>query len=523
MLGLCCFRGRNVTVLECRERATFNHLQVPTSRHPLPIAAALFLFILADLLGSIILVKMDLAIQGVSYLDVSNIIYLNSPIGIELSYSDNEIDYMTGDLRTASESQGDTLLVEVQDANKVTQDRAKIKVSSLTDNPSDRVRWWPLYHDDHKCVGKVQLSIGNTIIYDEANPIKCAQVVETFAYDLVLESVMHAQHFHPRNLRIQGLSTQFCDFDSIHSQFRCKIIQFANEQPPPTTPGAVYPDWSQFQAYSPMPPHGFFHSGVASSPQAHPYMWGPQHLMPPYGTPPHPYVTMYPHGGLYGHPSMPPGPHPFSPYAMPSPSANPEASGTMPGGVEADAKSSDGKERSPLKRSKNSLGSLNMLTGKNSSEKVKTSGASANGVFSQSAESGSEGSSEGSDANSQSDSQQKASRGHSSLEGDASKNGNAEGSPQNGVSHGAQHAMPNQTMTIMAMPVVGAPPGGVTGPTTNLNIGMDYWGAPTSSAVPALQVKVPTAPVPGTVVPTGLVGSREGAQPELWIQVLLNL
>ncbi|KAF6139558.1 hypothetical protein GIB67_015515 [Kingdonia uniflora] len=230
-----------------------------------------------------------------------------------------------------------------------------------------------------------------------------------------------------------------------------------HEQPPSTTRGAVYPDWSQFQAYSLTyastwlllfwggiePPSSSLHVGASA----------------PYGTPPHPYVTMYPHGGLYGHPSMPPGPHPFSPYAMPSPSANPEASGTMPGGVEADAKSSDGKERSPLKRSKNSLGSLNMLTGKNSSEKVKTSGASANGVFSQSAESGSEGSSEGSDANSQSDSQQKASRGHSSLEGDASKNDNAEGSPQNGVSHGAQHAMPNQTMTIMAMPVVGAPPG----------------------------------------------------------------
>jgi len=29
-------------------------------------------------------------------------------------------------------------------------------------------------------------------------------------------------------------------------------------------------------------------------------------MMPPYGTPPHPYVAMYPHGGIYAHPSMPP-------------------------------------------------------------------------------------------------------------------------------------------------------------------------------------------------------------------------
>lgn len=28
--------------------------------------------------------------------------------------------------------------------------------------------------------------------------------------------------------------------------------------------------------------------------------------MPPYGTPPHPYVAMYPHGGMYAHPSIPP-------------------------------------------------------------------------------------------------------------------------------------------------------------------------------------------------------------------------
>lgn len=33
------------------------------------------------------------------------------------------------------EDQGDALLVEVQDQNKITQGRATIPVSSLTDNP----------------------------------------------------------------------------------------------------------------------------------------------------------------------------------------------------------------------------------------------------------------------------------------------------------------------------------------------------------------------------------------------------
>lgn len=55
----------------------------------------------------------------------------------------------------------------------------------------------------------------------------------------------------------------------------------------------------------------------------------------------------------------------------------------MPGGTEMDGKSSEGKERSPLKRSRGSLGSLNMITGKNNNEPGKTSGASANGGFSQ--------------------------------------------------------------------------------------------------------------------------------------------
>ncbi|XP_042424993.1 bZIP transcription factor 1-B-like isoform X2 [Zingiber officinale] len=215
----------------------------------------------------------------------------------------------------------------------------------------------------------------------------------------------------------------------------------------------VYPDWSNFQAYSPIPPHGFFHSPVASSPQPHPYMWGPQHLMPPYGTPPPPYV-MYPPGGLY--PSMPPGAHPFSPYAMTSPNSNVEASGAL-AGTEVDGKSSEGK---------------------NSTEPGKTSGQPTNGTFSQSGESGCDSSSEGSDANSENDSHTKTTRGHESH-GEVSQRGTAGGS-QNGVTQIPSQAMLSHQMAIVSLPA----PGAVAGPTTNLNIGMDYWGAPSSSPVP---------------------------------------
>ncbi|KAG5402009.1 hypothetical protein IGI04_016616 [Brassica rapa subsp. trilocularis] len=82
-----------------------------------------------------------------------------------------------------------------------------------------------------------------------------------------------------------------------------------------------------------------------------------------------------PPGGMYGHPSIPPG--------------------NTTGGNEGDAtRQSEVKEKLPIKRSRGSLGSLNIITGKNS-------GASANGAYSKSGKSASDGSSEGSDANSQ--------------------------------------------------------------------------------------------------------------------------
>ncbi|KAL8112735.1 hypothetical protein AgCh_020151 [Apium graveolens] len=256
-----------------------------------------------------------------------------------------------------------------------------------------------------------------------------------------------------------------------------------------------------------MPPHGY----MASSPQApHPYMWGVQHMMPPYGTPPHPYV-MYPHGGIYAHPSMPPGSYPFSPFAMPSPNGVAEAFGSTPGSTEADGKVSEGKEKLPIKRSKGSLGSLNMITGKNN-EASKTLGAAANGGYSKSGDSASDGSTEdGSDANSQNDLQIKSGSRHDSLEGEASQNGNAHGL-QNGQN--ANQSMVNQPLSIVPITAAGTA-GVIPGPTTNLNIGMDYWGGATSSAIPAMRGKVTSPPITGGIVSAG---ARDNVQSQLWLQ-----
>jgi len=60
-------------------------------------------------------------------------------------------------------------------------------------------------------------------------------------------------------------------------------------------------------------------------------------------------------------------------------------------------------------------------------------------------------------------------------------------------------------MAIMPMPSSGPVPG----PTTNLNIGMDYW-ANTASSAPAIHGKVTPTTVTGAVVPA-----------EQWIQVCL--
>ncbi|WJZ99793.1 hypothetical protein VitviT2T_018209 [Vitis vinifera] len=121
------------------------------------------------------------------------------------------------------ESQGDALLLEVQDAKKSVQGRCTIPISSLSDNPSERIRWWSIFHDDHECVGKVQLSIGSTITFDETNHIKSGAVVETLAYDLLLEAAMRAQHFHSRNLWLHGpwkwLLTEFADYYGVSDSY----------------------------------------------------------------------------------------------------------------------------------------------------------------------------------------------------------------------------------------------------------------------------------------------------------------
>lgn len=100
-----------------------------------------------------------------------------------------------------------------------------------------------------------------------------------------------------------------------------------------------------------------------------------------------------------------------------------------------------------------------------------------------------------------------------STTGETSQNGSSANDPQNGgVS--TPHAMVNQSMAIVPMSGPGAPVA-VPGPTTNLNIGMDYWGA-SAANIPAMRGKVPSTPVAGGIVAGG---SRDSVQSQLWLQV----
>ncbi|RWR95692.1 G-box-binding factor 1-like protein isoform X1 [Cinnamomum micranthum f. kanehirae] len=266
----------------------------------------------------------------------------------------------------------------------------------------------------------------------------------------------------------------------------------------PTTPS--YPDWaSPMQTYygagaSTPPP--FFPSTVASSPPPHPYLWGGQHLMPPYGTP-LPYPAMYPHGGIYGHPPMA------------------AAQGMIMTATETEGKSSDVKDKG-LVKSKGSSGNTGLASGK-SGDGGKAASGSANDGASQSGESGSEGSSDASDENN--NHQEFSAARKKSFDQMIADGANAQ---HNNTVHYSGSALESsfsargQPAAKLPITVPGKP--AVSVPTTNLNIGMDLWN--NTAPVGSVPIKArPNAPgVSQAIVPGPMVG-REGVMPEhQWMQ-----
>ncbi|KAH0450822.1 hypothetical protein IEQ34_021514 [Dendrobium chrysotoxum] len=104
------------------------------------------------------------------------------------------------------ESQGEVLLIQVQDINSVNLGQAKIPISLLVSEAQqgEKVKWWPMYLEDRGYVGKIQLSTSVSNSSDKMNSSKTGPPVETLIYDLVMEASMRACDFHAKNLRIHG-------------------------------------------------------------------------------------------------------------------------------------------------------------------------------------------------------------------------------------------------------------------------------------------------------------------------------
>ncbi|KAJ4966813.1 hypothetical protein NE237_018662 [Protea cynaroides] len=268
----------------------------------------------------------------------------------------------------------------------------------------------------------------------------------------------------------------------------------ASTQETPTTPS--YPDWSSpLQGYygPGATPPPFFTSPVSSSPTPHPYLWGSQHLITPYGTP-LPYPALYPHGGLYAHPNIPM-----------------QSQGALPTAAEMEGKAPNGKDRTSIEKSKGSSGN----TGRKLGERGKAASGSGNDGPSQSDESASEGLSAASDQDTnlqELTGHKKRSFGQMLADGANAQN-----------AYMAQYSSAPVESSFSArgqlaanVPVSVPEKSAVTMPTTNLNIGMDLWNV-SSGGVP-MKTRSNTSGVSPAVAPAPVVG-REGFVAEhLWIQ-----
>ncbi|CAO2813042.1 unnamed protein product [Amaranthus hypochondriacus] len=121
------------------------------------------------------------------------------------------------------ESLGDVLLIEVRDSKQMTQGQALIPLSLIAESQSDKVRWWPIYHSEHECIGKIQLFIASSVPDEEGKHMKTSPVVETLAYDMLLGAAMRAQNFHSSNLCLYGpwkwLLSEFADYYGVSESY----------------------------------------------------------------------------------------------------------------------------------------------------------------------------------------------------------------------------------------------------------------------------------------------------------------
>ncbi|KAF7817018.1 plant/MNA5-17 protein [Senna tora] len=138
------------------------------------------------------------------------------------------------------DSLGDDLLVEVQDSKGKHFGRVLVQLAAIADDPADKLRWWPIYHEPgHELVGKIQLYINYSTSSDDNSHLKCGSVAETVAYDLVLEVAMKVQGFQQRNLVLHGpwkwLLTEFASYYGVSEIYtKLRYLSYVMDVATPT-------------------------------------------------------------------------------------------------------------------------------------------------------------------------------------------------------------------------------------------------------------------------------------------------
>ncbi|XP_065876247.1 uncharacterized protein [Euphorbia lathyris] len=138
------------------------------------------------------------------------------------------------------DNHSDDLIIEVQDSKGKHCGRVLAQVAIIADDPSDKLRWWPIYHEpEHELIGRIQLYINYSTTIDESNNPKCGCVAETVAYDFVLEVAMKVQHFQQRNLLLHGpwnwLVTEFASYYGVSDAYsRLRYLSYVMDVATPT-------------------------------------------------------------------------------------------------------------------------------------------------------------------------------------------------------------------------------------------------------------------------------------------------
>ncbi|WCJ31964.1 hypothetical protein M5689_013412 [Euphorbia peplus] len=138
------------------------------------------------------------------------------------------------------DNHSDDLIIEVQDSKGKHCGRVLAQVAAIEDDPSDKLRWWPIYHEpEHELIGRMQLYINYSTTIDESNNPKGGCVAETVAYDFVLEVAMKVQHFQQRNLVLHGpwkwLVSEFASYYGVSDAYaRLRYLSYVMDVATPT-------------------------------------------------------------------------------------------------------------------------------------------------------------------------------------------------------------------------------------------------------------------------------------------------